>query len=158
MQPQELPNPFSDSFEAANVPTPSNVKVLNNSFSPLPSGKICALTVPEIEPEVVNCMNNTRWLSSSGKPLAEPLVTYHAPPNTLRWSIRISCPLMSEVELKTPIHGCPSLSTVPIATSDPCGALSIPIVTQLSYSKLGKIVKNALLIPSAVEPDAKSSL
>ena len=35
---------------------------------------------PEIDPLAVNCMNNTRWLSASGNPFAEPLVTNHAPP------------------------------------------------------------------------------
>ena len=156
MQPQALPRPFSDSPMASYVPGPSNAKDLNTSKFPSPSANICAFMVPERDPAVVTCIKRTRWFSASGRPFGDPLVTYHAPP----YSELITTfePLISELALNAPIQGWFPLSTVPMETSAPSGAASIPMVTQLSNSMLGNVAKKISLTPSAVEPEANASL
>ena len=156
MHPQALPAPLEDSPLALNVPAPSKLKDLKISSAPIPSGKICALSVPERSPAVVNCMINTRWFSASATPFGAPLVTYQAPP--YQSSIAKSWPLIPEVELNAPTHGWKLLSTVLAATCDPLTWLEVPMVTQLSYSNDGNSGKNAGLIPSAVAPVANVSL
>ena len=63
-----------DRPDSENTPSPSKSIVTRMSELGTPSSKICAFTVPEMEPAVLTCMNNTR--------LSSPAVAFDASPVT----------------------------------------------------------------------------